>query len=122
MESMVETAKRAKDTVSDYLKRRGMEIVDDEGVGMTDFVAWDDDSLVFVTMVVRLHSAEELPDAEETRSHRARAEKEAADWLSRNGDEGTAGVPVRFDMASILILNGSMALLRYHSHAFEGEL
>ena len=36
--------------------------------------------------------------------------------------QGTAGVPVRFVMASVLILNGSMVLLRYHSHAFGGEL
>ena len=122
MESMVVTAKRAKDTVSDYLRRRGMEIVDDKGVGTTDFVAWDSDSLVFVTVVVRLHGAEDLPDAEEERSHRTRAERDAAAWLSRNGDDGTAGVPVRFDMASVLILNGSMVLLRYHSHAFGGEL
>ena len=122
MESIVVTAKRAKDTVSDYLRRRGMEIVDDKGVGTTDFVAWDSDSLVFVTVVVRLHGAEDLPDAEEERSHRTRAERDAADWLSRNGDDGTAGVPVRFDMASVLILNGSMVLLRYHSHAFGGEL
>lgn len=122
MESMVETEKRAKDTVSDYLRRRDMEIIDDKGIGMTDFVAWDGDSLVFVTVIVRLHGAEDLPDAEETHSHRAHAERDAADWLSRNGDEGTVGVPVRFDMASVLVLNGSMALLRYHSHAFGGEL
>lgn len=77
MESMVVTAKRAKDTVSDYLRRRGMEIVDDKGVGTTDFVAWDSDSLVFVTVVVRLHGAEDLPDAEEERSHRTRAERDA---------------------------------------------
>ena len=113
MEATLNT--KALSGIAKFLERRDIEVLEQgwaHGTDKIDFVARDNDELVFIAAVIRENTGEGL--GKETPDREA-FERIAAAYLSDHMDspEGT----VRFDIVTMLILGDSKALLRHHRNA-----
>lgn len=101
-----------------FLKKQGYEILErcwKCKFGEIDFIALDEDVLVFVE--VKTHSNEDdgMPEDSVARDKRIRLEKIAIKYLSKHD---YSDIAVRFDMVRILVINPERAFLRHHINAF----
>ena len=106
---------KAMKGIKSYLERRGFEILEENwvhGGDAIDFIANEEDDLVFIGCQLNQNSGEGFP---EEVLDRGSLERLAAAYLAEHLDSGNCAV--RFDLVSMLILNDSRALLRHHRNA-----
>lgn len=106
---------KAMKGIKSYLERRGFEILEERwarGGDTIDFIANEEDDLVFIGCQLRQNSGEGFPEEVLDRDS---LERLAASYLTEHLDSGEC--TVRFDQVSMLILNDSRALLRHHRNA-----
>lgn len=98
--------------IKSYLERRGFDIPEENwahGGDAIDFIANEEDDLVFIVCQLRQNSGEGFPEEVLGRDS---LERLAASYLTEHLDSGDC--TVRFDLLSMLILNDNRALLRHH--------
>ena len=103
---------RAKKGVRIYLERRGFEILDKgwaHGGDDADFIARDEDGLVFAHCQVMQNGGEGFPEED---ADRTALERLAAAYLAEHLD--SEDIRIRFDVVSMLIVGESRALLCHH--------
>lgn len=103
---------KAMKGIRSYLERRGFEILEESwahGGDVIDFIANEEDDLVFVSCQLRQNSGEGFP---EEALDRGSLERLAAAYLAEHLDSGDCAV--RFDVVSMLVLGDDRALLRHH--------
>ena len=109
------TKTKAMAGIRTFLEHRGFEIVEDgweSGKVSVDFIARDEDDLVFVNCNVYGDTGEGFP---EDKPNRAACEKAAAAYLSQNSElEQTM---IRFDIVSMLVLGNDRAMVRHYRNA-----
>jgi putative endonuclease len=106
---------KAMKGIKSYLERRGFEILEENwahGGDAIDFIANEEDDLVFIGCQLRQNSGEGFP---EEALDRDSLERLAAAYLAEHLDSGDC--TVRFDVVSMLILGDDRALLRHHRNA-----
>lgn len=106
---------RAKKGIRVYLERRDFEILEEgwaHGDDVADFIARDEDDLVFVHCQITQNGGEGFP---EEALDRDSLERLAAAWLAEHLD--SEDIRIRFDVVSMLIVGESRALLRHHLNA-----
>lgn len=106
---------RAKKGIRIYLERRGFEILEEgwaHGGDVADFIARDEDDLVFVHCQVAQNGGEGLSEED---AGRVALERLAAAYLAEHLD--SEDIRIRFDVVSMLIVGESRALLRHHLNA-----
>jgi putative endonuclease len=106
---------RAKKGVRVYLERRGFEILEEgwaHGGDVADFIARDEDDLVFVHCQITQNGGEGFPEED---ANRVVLERLAAAYLAEHLD--SEDIRIRFDVVSMLIVGESRALLRHHLNA-----
>ncbi|ERL09853.1 YraN family protein [Olsenella profusa] len=112
---METTIKRAKQDVRRYLELKGYEILEDgwcHGGDSVDFIATDEDDLVFISCQLRRNSGEGFPKEVIDRDS---LERLAAAYLAEHLDSGDC--TVRFDAVSMLVLGNDRAFLRHQRNA-----
>jgi putative endonuclease len=103
---------KAMKAIVTYLERRGFEILESgwaHGTDGVEFIAREEDDLVFVITEVVQDGGDGFP---EEKVDRAVLERVAAAYLAQAA--GSADYAVRFDFVSMLVLGGSRAFLRHH--------
>lgn len=98
-----------------YLERRGFEILEESwahGSDAIDFIANEEDDLVFIVCQLRRNSGEGFP---EEILDRGSLERLAAAYLAEHLD--STDCTIRFDAVSMLVLSDDRALLRHHRNA-----
>lgn len=106
---------RATRGIRVYLERRGFEILEDgwaHGGDVADFIARDEDDLVFVNCQITQNGGKGFPEED---ADRAALERLAAAYLAEHLD--SEDIRIRFDVVSMLIVGESRALLRHHLNA-----
>ncbi|WP_124061367.1 YraN family protein [Gordonibacter sp. Marseille-P4307] len=103
---------RAKKGIRVYLERRGFEILEEGWAHGGDFIARDEDELVFVHCQVTQNGGEGFPEED---ADRTALERLAAAYLAEHLD--SEDIRIRFDVVSMLIVGESRALLRHHLNA-----
>lgn len=106
---------KAMKGIKDYLERRGFEILEERwahGGDTIDFIANEEDALVFISCQLRQNSGEGFS---EEALDRGSLERLAAAYLTEHLDSGDCAV--RFDAVSMLVLGEDRALLRHHRNA-----
>ena len=106
---------KAMKGIKSYLERRGFEILEENWAhsgDSIDFIANEEDDLVFIGCQLRQNSGEGFPEEVLDRDS---LERLAASYLTEHLDSGDC--TVRFDLVSMLILDDSRALLRHHCNA-----
>lgn len=106
---------RSREAIRAYLERRGFEILEERwahGGDTIDFIASEEDDLVFISCQLRRNSGEGFPEEVLDRSS---LERLAAAYLAEHLDSGDC--MVRFDVVSMLALGDDRALLRHHRNA-----
>ena len=106
---------KAMKGIKSYLERRGFEILEERwahGSDAIDFIASEEDNLVFIGCQLRRNSGEGFP---EEALDRGSLERLAAAYLAEHLDSGDC--TVRFDVVSMLVLGNDRALLRHHRNA-----
>lgn len=98
-----------------FLERRGMDILETgwaHGNDKIDFIAKDEDDLVFISCTIRTNDGNGLGSEQ---VNRKTFERVAAAYLAEHLDipEGT----VRHDTVNMLILSDDKALIRHHVNA-----
>ena len=109
------TIKRTKQDVRRYPELKGYEILEDgwyHGGDSVDFIATDEDDLVFISCQLRRNSGEGFPKEVIDRDS---LERLAAAYLAEHLDSGDC--TVRFDAVSMLVLGNDRAFLRHHRNA-----
>lgn len=106
---------KAKKGIRVYLERRGFEILEEDwarGGDVADFIARDEDDLLFVHCQITQNGGEGFPEED---ADRAALERLAAAYLAEHLD--SEGIRIRFDVVSMLIVGESRALFRHHLNA-----
>ena len=106
---------KAMKGIKSYLERRGFEILEENwahGGDSIDFIANEEDDLVFIGCQLRQNSGEGFPEEVLDRDS---LERLAASYLTEHLDSGDC--TVRFDLVSMLLLSDDRALLRHHRNA-----
>ena len=114
----VELGRLGEEAAARFLDRRGYEIVARNWkcvAGEADIIARDGDAVVFVEVKTRSNCDKGMPSEAVDAAKRDRYERIAALFLQ---DYDVVDVPVRFDIMSILALDGDRALIRHHINAF----
>ncbi|MEF9875311.1 MAG: YraN family protein [Gordonibacter sp.] len=107
--------------INRFLENRGFEVLAQDwayGSDHMDFVAREDDELVFITTTIRTDATHGMGPEEIDRDS---AERVALAWLKDHVEspEGT----VRFDVITMVILGDHKALLRHHRNCLaSGDL
>ena len=102
---------RSHEAIHAYLRRRGIEVLEEgwaHGTDSIDFIAMDDEELVFVDAATKCGGhgmPKEEPDQE-------RFERIAASYLAESEVEGLTSI--RYDIVSLLVVGSDKALLRHH--------
>lgn len=103
---------KAMKAIGTYLERRGFEILENgwaHGTDGVDFIAREEDDLVFVVTEVVEDSGNGFPSEE---FDRAALERVATAYLAQA--DGAADYAVRFDFVSMIVIGDSRAFLRHH--------
>ena len=106
---------KAKKGIRVYLERGSFEILEEDWthVGdVADFIARDENDLVFVRCQITQNGGEGFPEED---ADRAALERLAAAYLAEYLD--SEDIRIRFDVVSMLIVGESRALLRHHLNA-----
>lgn len=103
---------KAMKGIKSYLERRGFDILEERWAHGGDFIASEEDDLVFISCQLRRNSGEGFP---EEVLDRGSLERLAAAYLAEHLDSGDC--TVRFDLVSMLVLSDDRALLRHHRNA-----
>ena len=93
---------RAKKGIRVYLKRRGFEILEEgwaHGGDVADFIACDEDDLVFVHCQITQNGGEGFPEED---ANRVALERLAAAYLAEHLD--SEDIRIRFDVVSMRIV------------------
>ena len=93
---------RAKKGIRVYLERRGFEILEEgwaHGGDVADFIARDEDDLVFVHCQITQNGGEGFPEED---ANRVALERLAAAYLAEHLD--SEDIRIRFDVVSMLIV------------------
>ncbi len=104
---------RSHEAIRAYLEHRGIEVLEEgwaHGSDGIDFIAMDDEELVFVDTAIKCGSYDmpkEEPDQE-------RFERIAAAYLAESEVEGLTSI--RYDIVSLLVVGSEKALLRHHKN------
>ena len=99
---------KAKKGIRVYLERRGFEILEEDwarGGDVADFIARDEDDLLFVHCQITQNGGEGFPEED---ADRAALERLAAAYLAEHLD--SEDIRIRFDVVSMLIVGESRAL------------
>lgn len=102
---------KAMQGISNYLTRHDYDILEQgwaHGKDSIDFIARDDDDLVFISTKIAAGGS----DFPAEKVNRKALERVAAAYLTANLD--TPEGNVRFDFVSMLILGETKALIRHH--------
>jgi putative endonuclease len=103
---------RAMQAIGAYLERKGLEILENgwaHGADRVDFIAREEDDLVFVVTKITEDRGDGFPSEE---IDRAALERVAAAYLAQA--DGDANYAVRFDFVSMIVIGDSRAFLRHH--------
>jgi putative endonuclease len=103
---------KAMKGIKTYLERKGFEIVEEgwaHGNDTVDFIARDEEDLVFVTCLVKQNDGEGSPKEALDRDS---LERLAAAYLAEHLNHEDC--QVRFDAVSMLVLSDDRAFLRHH--------
>ena len=114
----LELGKKGEEAAASLLERKGYEILERNWTcpaGEADIIARDNDSIVFVEVKTRSGVEKGLPSEAVTPAKRERYERIAA-WYLNECDQ--SDMYVRFDVVSILVLDGNKALVRHLVNAF----
>lgn len=114
----IDVGRRGEEAVCLFLEHEGFEVLERNWrcpSGEADIIATDGEHLVFVEVKTRSSEAIGLPEEAVTREKRRRYEEIALAYL-RSSTLGS--MYVRFDVASVTLLDGDRGLLRYHRNAF----
>lgn len=114
----IDVGKRGEEATCLFLEHEGFEIIERNWrcpSGEADIIAIDGENLVFVEVKTRSSESTGLPEEAVTREKRRRYEEIALAYL-RSSTLGS--MYVRFDVASVTLLDGDRGLLRYHRNAF----
>lgn len=106
---------KAKKGIRVYLERRGFEILEEDwarGGDVADFIARDEDDLLFVHCQITQNGGEGFPEED---ADRAALERLPAANLAEHLD--SEDIRIRFDVVSVLIVGESRALFRHHLNA-----
>lgn len=106
---------KAKKGIRVYLERRGFEILEEDwarGGDAADFIARDEDDLLFVHCQITQNGGEGFPEED---ADRAALERLAAAYLAEHLD--SEDIRIRFDVVSMRIVGESRALFRHHLNA-----
>ena len=109
------TKTKAMAGIRKFLEMRGFEIVEDgwkSGEHSVDFIARDEDDLVFVSCNILGDAGDGFP---EDKPDRAACEKAAAAYLAQT--DGLEQAMVRFDIVSMLVLSNDRAMVRHYRNA-----
>lgn len=112
MEALRDKAMRATGA---FLTRRGFEILEKNwtyGDESVDFVARNDDNLVFVTCLARMNDGEGFPDEAVDRKANERL---AIAYLTDHPESGEC--TIRFDVVSLIVTGETRASLPHHRNA-----
>ena len=107
---------KAKKGIRVYFERGGFEILEEDwahGGDVVDFIARDEDDLVFVRCQITQNGGEGFPEED---ADRAALERLAAAYLAEHLD--SEDIRIRFDAVSMFIVGESRALLRHHVNAW----
>ena len=103
---------KAMKAIGAYLERRGFEILENgwaHGTDSVDFIAREEDDLVFVVTEITEDSGDGFPSED---FNRAALERVAAAYLAQTDCD--ADCAVRFDFVSMVVIGDSRAFLRHH--------
>lgn len=104
---------KSHEAIRAYLKHRGIEVLEEgwaHGSDSIDFIAMDDEELVFVDTTTKCGGYDmpkEEPDQE-------RFERIATAYLAESEVEGLTSI--RYDIVSLLVTGSEKALLRHHKN------
>ena len=105
--------KRPHEAVRAYLEHRGIEVLEESwahGSDSIDFIAMDDEELVFVDTATK-YGGYDMPRKE---PDQVRFERIAAAYLAEAEVEGLTSI--RYDIVSLLVTGSEKALLRHHKN------
>ncbi|MBQ9068239.1 MAG: endonuclease [Eggerthellaceae bacterium] len=109
------TKTKAMQGIRTFLERRGFEIIEDgwgKGKSRVDFIAREDDDLVFVNCNIYDDEGNGFPA---DKPDRVSCEMAASKYLGQAGDLEQS--MIRFDIVSMLVLGESRAMLRHYRNA-----
>lgn len=113
-----ELGKKGEDAAERYLAHRGYEILERNwtcDAGEADIIARDGRCLVFVEVKTRKSTERGFPSEAVNAKKRGRYEKIALAYASSYPE---AGMQVRFDVISIVVIAKDKAMIRHHLNAF----
>ncbi len=116
--SSKELGRRGEAAAVQFLKRRGLEILDTNWTcyaGEADIVALDEGVLCFIEVKTRSQVDKGFPAEAVDEKKRDKYERIAACYLQTYDHND---MRVRFDVISILVLSEHRAFLRFHVNAF----
>lgn len=109
------TINKAQDAIRRYLELKGFEIIEQgwaHGNDSIEFIARDEETLVFVGCTMSQNTGEGMPSEG---IDRKAFERIAAAYLTEHGDE--TDMEIRYDHVHLLVIGESRALLRHHTNA-----
>lgn len=115
-----ELGRRGEEAAADFLRRRGFLILDRNWTcfaGEADIVAMDGDALVFVEVKTRRGIDKGFPADAVNEKKRRKYENIALAYVQQHY---VGEVAVRFDVVSVVAVDGGRALIRHHPGAFCG--
>lgn len=113
-----ELGRKGEDAAERYLAHRGYEILERNWTcfaGEADIIARDGNCLVFVEVKTRKNTDKGFPSEAVNAKKRERYEKIALAYASSYPE---AGMQVRFDVISIVVIAKDKAMIRHHLNAF----
>ena len=112
---------RGEDAVSRYLELQGYEVLERNWscpAGEADIIALDGITLVFVEVKTRWGVGKGFPSDAVDAKKKARYEK-IAGWYLRQCEFND--IPVRFDVAAVLVLSEDRGYIRHYVNAFQPD-
>ena len=108
---------KGKKAAGRFLMRRGYKILERDWrskTGGVDFIATDEESLVFVDVKTRTNKDTGFPEEQINKDSRRKREMIAIEYLTQIDASNTS---VRFDTVSLLVVSDERAFLRHHINA-----
>lgn len=114
----LELGLRGEDAAARFLDRRGYEILERNWkcfAGEADIIAKDQNAIVFVEVKTRRACDRGFPAEAVTLPKREKYEKIALTYLT---DRRSNGLPIRFDVISIIVIGPNKAMIRHQLDAY----
>ncbi|WP_304426747.1 YraN family protein [uncultured Adlercreutzia sp.] len=116
-----ELGARGEEAAARFLRRNGYHILERNWscfAGEADIIAIDEEALIFVEVKTRRSCDRGLPSEAVTRAKREKYERIALAYIQ---DNFFGEITVRFDVVSIVVMNGDRAFIRHRLGAFSAE-